>query len=548
MPAAAAQSPFFGLSPARWPLQLGAMEAINPPNPAVLDRIITALEQPFGAYPEILTLWSRAQPDQIALVDETQDIAWAELIGLVERLAARLVETGLTRGQSVAILGSSTVNYALVFLAAIRAGGVAAPLTTSATPAQLAAMAADSGAAHLFIDAAKSAELGPDFMAEMIRVPLEEIERWMAPPGARAPAFVPAPQDPFNIIYSSGTTGTPKGIVHSHAMRWRQFGATALSYLKAELPVRSLASTPLYSNTTMVAFLAPLLAGGTVRIMGKFDCARWLAHAQGDRTTLTMLVPVQYQRLMDFAEFGRFDLSSLAIKYCTSAPFPARLKREVLERMPGGLIEIYSMTEGGVVCLLACHEYPDKLHTVGRPAPGSELRVLDDEDRPVAPGIAGHLVGRSHTMMLGYRNRPDKTREAQWTDPATGEVWMRMGDIGRVDEDGFVELVGRAKDMIISGGFNIYPSDLEAELEREEDVIEAAVIGIASREWGETPVGFVVLREGARECAAILAAVNARLGKTQRLSALHPIGEMPRSHIGKLLKSDLRAQAEALAK
>jgi acyl-CoA synthetase (AMP-forming)/AMP-acid ligase II len=123
---------------------------------------------------------------------------------------------------------------------------------------------------------------------------------------------------------------------------------------------------------------------------------------------------------------------------------------------------------------------------------------------------------------------------------------MRMGDIGRVDAEGFVELVGRAKDMIISGGFNIYPSDLEAELCKEPGVSEAAVVGIASRQWGETPVGFVVLKDAAADPQAIMAAVNARLGKTQRLSALHAIAEMPRSHIGKLLKTDLREAAERL--
>jgi acyl-CoA synthetase (AMP-forming)/AMP-acid ligase II len=507
------------------------------------DAMMSRLAEPFGHFPEILMAWSRIKGDDLALVDEKREVYWAELVGLVERLAARLVETGLTRGQSVAILGTSSVEYALVFLAAVRAGGVAAPLTTSASPEQLEGMAKDSGAIHLFIDSAKAAELGQDFMADLIRVPLESIDQWMAPPGSRAPDFQAEPKDPFNIIYSSGTTGTPKGIVHSHQMRWRQFAATALSYLGAGLEVRSLASTPLYSNTTMVAFLPVLLAGGCVRVMGKFDCARWLAHAEADRTTITMLVPVQYQRLMDFAGFDDHDLSSLRLKYCTSAPFSADLKREVLKRMPGGLIEIYSMTEGGVVCLLAAHEFPDKLHTVGRPAPGSELKVLDDEDREVPPGTPGNLVGRSHTMMSGYQNQPEKTREGYWIDPATGDVWQRMGDIGRVDADGFVELVGRAKDMIISGGFNIFPSDREAELMKEPGVAEAAVVGVPSRAWGETPVGFVVLRDGAAEPAAIMAAANARLGKTQRLAALHAIDEMPRSHIGKLLKTSLREEA-----
>jgi fatty-acyl-CoA synthase len=507
--------------------------------------MLERLQAGFGSFPGILEAWAKAQPGAPALRDERGALSWGELADRIERTAARLVETGLQKGQSVAILGFSSIEYALVFLAAVRAGGVAAPLTTSASREQLEGMARDSGARHLFIDAAKRAELGEDFMPALERVALEDLADWMAPAATRAPAFDPAPQDDFNIIYSSGTTGVPKGIVHSHAMRWRQFAATAASFLDSGMPVRSLASTPLYSNTTMVAFLAPLLAGGTVRIIGKFDAVKWLEHAQADRTTLTMLVPVQYQRLMDEPRFGDFDLSSLALKYCTSAPFSAELKSEVLRRMPGGLIEIYSMTEGGVVCLLACHEFRDKLHTVGRPAPGSELRVLDDEDRPVPPGAAGNLIGRSQTMMAGYKNQPDKTREGYWTDPETGEVWQRMGDIGRVDADGFVELVGRAKDMIISGGFNIFPVDLENELLKEDPVIEAAVIGVPSRKWGETPVGFVRLARAA-DTAAIMAAVNSRLGKTQRLAQLHAIDEMPRSHIGKLLKTELRERADAL--
>ena len=503
------------------------------------------LSAPFGSYHDILARWASAQADAVALRDEASALSWGDFHDRIERIAARLLADGLERGQSVAILGTSTITYALVFFAAVRAGGVAAPLTTSASAAQLANMATDSGARHIFIDRTKLAELGDDCFPGLTRIVLDEdLDGWMAAPGSRAPDFQAAPSDPFNIIYSSGTTGTPKGIVHSHQMRWRQFAYTAASWLEGGGDIRSLASTPLYSNTTMVAFLAPLLAGGSVRIMGKFDTLRWLDHAARDRSTVTMLVPVQYQRLMDEPRFDDFDLSALRLKYCTSAPFSADLKREVLRRMPGALVEIYSMTEGGVVCILACHEFPDKLHTVGRPAPGSELKVLDDSDREVPLGTPGNLVGRSQTMMAGYKNQPDKTREGYWTDPQSGGVWQRMGDIGRIDGDGFVELVGRAKDMIISGGFNIYPVDLETELLKEPEVGEAAVIGVPSRKWGETPVGFVTLRDGARESETIRAAVNARLGKTQRLAALHAIAEMPRSHIGKLLKTELSEDAK----
>ena len=317
------------------------------------------LSQPFGSFCDILHRWAEFQPDRPALGDDGGTLSWADLADRIDRIAARLLETGLERGQAVTILGTSSIPYALAFLGAVRAGGVPAPLTTSASAQQLEAMAQDSGARHIFIDRAKLAELGDQCFAGLARIVLdEELEAWMAAEGTRPDVVPPEPGEPFNIIYSSGTTGTPKGIVHSHRMRWRQFASTAASWLDKGLEVRAFASTPLYSNTTMVAFLAPLLAGGYTRIIGKFDARSWLEYAEADRTTITMLVPVQYQRLLDLPGFDDFDLSALQLKYCTSAPFPAELKREVLDRMPGGLIEIYSMTEGGVVCLLQADKVP----------------------------------------------------------------------------------------------------------------------------------------------------------------------------------------------
>jgi acyl-CoA synthetase (AMP-forming)/AMP-acid ligase II len=514
---------------------------------------IAALEQSFGDYTDLLAAWGRERPDRVALDDGNECLTWSQVAALVERIAAQLQRDGLQKGQAVAILGTSSVRYALAYLGAVRAGGCAAPLTTSATPAQLDAMIRDSGAMHLFVDAPKLADLSgwnlPVTKTIMLDAPLWEnpdMAGWMAEEGTQAAPHGCGPDDPFNIIYSSGTTGTPKGIIHSRQMRWRHATVGVKTGYGAP-EAASLASTPLYSNTTLALVIPTLAYGGTLHLMGKFDVVGYLDRAQKHRITHTMLVPVQYKRLMEYEKFDDYDLSSYWLKYCTSAPFAAALKAEVLKRWPGGLVEIYSMTEGGVVCLLQAHEHPDKLHTVGIPWAGSEVFTIDEAGNRLPAGEIGELVGRSATMMTGYQNQPEKTREASWIDE-DGSRWQRMGDIGRVDAEGFVELLGRSKDMIISGGFNIYPVDLENILLGLPGVEEAAVIGMPSDRWGETPVGFVSGAKGVKlHTDALLAAANEQLGKTQRLSALYSIDEMPRSHIGKLLKTDLRDLAATKA-
>jgi acyl-CoA synthetase (AMP-forming)/AMP-acid ligase II len=510
-------------------------------------HIESELEKSFGDFSALIGAWADEKPDTRALADSSSELTWLDVAQLTARIAAQLQRDGLQHGQAVAILGTSNVQYALVYLAAIRAGGCAAPLTTSAAPAQLAAMLRDSGAMHLFVDAAKLADLDGVALGDVKIVMLDKsvgdyphLTEWMAQEGAQFVATPPAATDPFNIIYSSGTTGTPKGIIHSHGMRWHQMAGGFKSIYSRD--TRSLVSTPLYSNTTLAVFLPTMCHGGFARIMEKFDALAYLGHAQTDQTTHTMLVPVQYQRLLAHPDFGSYDLNSFIVKFCTSAPFAAELKAEVLKRWPGGLVEIYGMTEGGVVCMLQAHHHPDKLHTVGQPVTGHELIVLDDEDNRLPSGSKGILTGRSPTMMSGYKNQPDKTREMEWRDE-DGNIWLKTGDIGIVDEDGFVSIVGRAKDMIISGGFNIYPKDLEELLEEQPEVAEAAVVGMPSETWGETPVGFVRLQDESASPDIILERVNGQLGKTQRISVLYTIDEMPRSHIGKLLKTDLRLLA-----
>ena len=484
----------------------------------------------FATIAECIRRHAQERPQAIALADDRVSLNYAELDALMDRAAAALQRDGLAPGEAIALCATPSAMQAAVFLGALRAGVVVAPLAPGSTAAALARMLVDAQARRLFVDASTAAEFG-DVALPVTRID-EALEAWLAPPGATPAPVAVRPDAPFNIIYSSGTTGEPKGIVQPHSMRW--------AHVKRGLPYGygpdavTLLATPLYSNTTLVVFFPSLAFGGQVVLMPKFDALGYLRLAEGVRATHTMLVPVQYQRLMAHERFDAFDLSAFRMKFCTSAPFPAALKADVLKRWPGGLVEFYGMTEGGGTCILEAHAHPDKLHTVGRPAPGTDMRLIDEAD-----GV-GEVVGHSPGMMVGYHRRPEATREAEWFD-ASGKRFIRTGDIGRFDADGFLILLDRRKDMIISGGFNIYPSDLEAQLREHPAVAEAAVVGVPSAQWGETPVAFVVCRDGHAESAEALRDwLNQRVGKTQRLAALYLIDELPRSAIGKVLKRELR--------
>jgi len=486
-----------------------------------------------------------ARPQQPALVQghpQNQQLTFAELDTLMDRVASALQRDGVRAGDVIALCGSTTPHQAALFLGGLRAGAVVAPLAPSVTPLIFASMLRDAGARLLFVDAAAAALVPADIKPRCVALdagaPGKPFDEWLAAPGARAHPVTVEPESPFNLIYSSGTTGTPKGIMQPHVMRWmHMLRGTPYGYGPDAVTVLA---TPLYSNTTLVAFFPALGLGGTVVLMGKFDAAAYLALAERQRATHTMLVPVQYQRIMALPEFGRHDLSSFRMKFSTSAPFPAALKADVLARWPGGLIEFYGMTEGGGTCILEAHRYPDKLHTVGRPAEGHDMRLIDDNERVVALGEAGEVVGHSPTMMTGYHNRPQRTREAEWYAP-DGKRFIRTGDIGRFDTDGFLTLFDRKKDIIISGGFNIYSSDLEANLLEHAAVQDAAVVGVPSARWGETPIAFVVRWPGEDISAEALREwMNARVSKTQRLASLTCVDELPRNALGKILKRELR--------
>ncbi len=517
---------------------------MDAPEAAIENDIRQYVQRPFGVFADMVRMQARARPDRIALICGDLSTTYRDFDSMADRIAAGLQRDGVGAGGVVAVCAASSIAYVSVLLGVLRTGAAVSPLSPSATPDQLLGMLRDSGASHLFVDATGMAALRDGVGGVRARrIAIDETEvgppgAWLPEAGSRPDPVAIAPEQPFNIIYSSGTTGTPKGIVQPHAMRWPQlhlldppgYGPDAVAII----------STPLYSNTTLVSLLPALAGGGTVVLMPRFDARGFLELSQRHRATEAMLVPVQYRRILDVPDFDCFDLSSYRMKFATSAPFGAELKAEVLARWPGGLVEYFGMTEGGGSCMLVAHEFPDKLHTVGRPVPGHEIFVIDDAGRVLPPGEAGEAVGRSAAMMNGYHNQPGKTAEAEWYSPE-GNRYIRTGDIGRFDADGFFTLIGRKKDIIISGGINIYPVDLEAVLREHPAVREAAVVGAASLRWGETPVGFVTVLPGESVAAdAVKDWANARLGKMQRLADVRVVDELPRSAIGKILKRTLQ--------
>ena len=510
---------------------------------------VAEMEPSFQALPDMLAGHAAGRPDARALLCGNERRTWGDLYRRFNRVANGLIGLGVRPGDKVAILGPPSIAYVETFLGTLAAGACAVPLSSMAAADSLALMLEDCDAKVLLIAAAMrelvepfAGRLGKLLPGGRIAFDFESpgwtaYEPWLAAASDRPPGIAIRPEDGFNIIYSSGTTGAPKGILHSHHMRWTQVTRRVLGYGPDSV---TLVSTPLYSNTTLVALLPTLAYGGLAILMAKFDAERYLQIAAAEHVTHTMLVPVQYERLLARPDFDSYDLSAFRMKLSTSAPLREQVKRAILKRWPGQMIEYYGLTEGGATCSLNVGENPNKLHTVGKPAPGCDVRVIDEAGRELPQGSVGELVGRSPGMMTGYYNRPDKTREIYWHAP-DGTLFYRSGDLGRFDEDGFVQLLDRKKDMIISGGFNIYAADLEAVLSKHPAVADVAVIAVPSREWGETPLALVVLAPGAAIAADTLRDwANARLGRTQRISAVEFRDSLPRSSIGKILKRELR--------
>lgn len=497
--------------------------------------------------PEIFALHAKWRANRPALVFEGVEYNWAQFMARANRIAHALIASGAQRGDIIGVQMQNSREMAESLVGIAVAGCVSAPMNLSVTDAAIEAMLTDADARGMIATADQAQRMAESAVVQALPLKVAsegtvggwmEFDAWIEDQPETAPDVRLQPDDPFNIIYSSGTTGRPKGILHTHATRrdWAYDLGIALRYHGAS---RTICTLGLYSNIAWVQLLCTWIAGGAIFLTRKFDALGAMQQIAADRITHTAMVPVQFQRMLDHPDARGVDLSSMQAMMSCGSPLHEELKARIFQRFDCGIIELYGLTEG-VITTLEPEEAEGRLASVGKPLIGTDLLLLDNDDQPCSVGSPGEILSRGRIVMPGYYNRPDANDEARFVDDV-GQVWIRTGDIGTLDEEGYLYIVDRKKDMILSGGQNIYPADIEAAIVENEQVRDCAVIGAKSRSWGESPVAYIEPVPGADvDEAALTEWINTHVGKRQRIRDLVLIDEIPRNPNGKILKRELR--------
>jgi long-chain acyl-CoA synthetase len=496
---------------------------------------------------ETIALHARTRPSDPAFADHERTLSWQQFDRDVNRVGNAVLAAGLRKGDCVGVLGGNSLWAYTVIFGVMRAGGVVCPLSPLLTPQLLADLIADCGAGLLFVQE-DYRQLGRDFQARCgdLRLifergadPSEDFRRQVAASSSDNPNIALAPDDRCNVIYSSGTTGRPKGIVHTHGARVAFATQIGLG-LRFHSRSRTLLSTSSSSNGTWMVMLPTVMLGGATLVTGPFSVAGILSAIERHRPTHAFIVPTQAREILDDPAHLGTDFKRFECIVTAGAPMPDGVKKRMRDLTGERLYELWGFTES-VGTIISPAEMAQRPHSVGRAWHLSDLRIIDSDGADISGHGTGEIAGRTTSMMEGYLNRPDANAEIVWRDDQ-GKVFFRTGDIGELDGDGYLTLRGRAKDMIVSGGQNVFPVDIEAVLLRHEAVQDAAVVGIDDHKWGETPVAFVIPRPGCPVDAEQLKSwSNSQLAKFQRLTDLVILSsDFPRNTLGKVLKNDLK--------
>ncbi|TYL54976.1 long-chain fatty acid--CoA ligase [Nocardioides sp. BGMRC 2183] len=488
--------------------------------------------------------WARFGGTRTALLSDTGDRTWAELERGCAEIAAGLRAEGVGKGDRVAGLMRNAPEHFEVVLACARLGAIFVPLNPLLTAVELRDLASDAQPGVVVTDESFLAVFDP--LEEQVGVEriffvgttpegrrsLDELRTY----GLVEEAVDLSPDDPLMICYTSGTTGRSKGAVLTHAnMDGVAVSAQAVDALTCE--DRAIVTVPLAFTGAGVSFAIPFLrCGGSILIRREFEPSRVLDDIEQLGVTFIGVVPVILERLAAEPDFAERDLSGLRIAKSGGAVVPEHLIRLFISRGVG-LVNAYGLTEGsGLNLELPAHEALDRVGSVGIPLMGQEARLVRADGTECDPGETGELLLAGTCVLKEYWRNPTATAAT------IRDGWLHTGDLATVDADGYYRIVDRSKDMIISGGLNVYPAEVEAVLSSHPDVVEVAVVGVPDDEWGETPVACVVSSNPDLDLDALLAHVSGSLASYKRPSRLELRAEpLPRGMSGKILKRELRA-------